>query len=219
MSILKSVAIFALSTIFTFALLTLVTTQTIGDTLQKDSLKAFAQASMGPELMEPECRNQCLEFEGITDEILERCIDQCLSSVELRVNETGEIIDNLYEKSIMGQSMDDALMLMDQTVLFLAITAVSVAMILFISEDPLSTIGKDIVSVASVTLLIALLTPELVLLVSGTTAQNMISDYMGSGLERMMSLSIALIIAGAFLVLANYLIKRYKKKVPKKRKK
>ncbi|MFH0928842.1 MAG: hypothetical protein V1818_00635 [Candidatus Aenigmatarchaeota archaeon] len=213
MSILRGVGVFLLSSLFTFALLTLVTTQTIGDSLQKENLKAFAQSTMGPDIMEPECRAQCQNFEGITEDVLERCVDQCMESVELRINETGNVIDHLYEREIMGQSMDDAVSLMNQTFLFFALTVVSAAMILVVSESPLSTLGKDIISISSITLLISLLTPELVLMFSGASAENMISKYLGSGLEKMALISIALIAIGVALVVAEYAIRWSKKRM------
>lgn len=219
MSIAKSVAVFLLSSIFTFSLLTLVTTHTLGDSFQKDNLKAFASSQLGPGIMGGMCEEECQKFEGITEDNLPICIEQCLQSVEMKRNETDAVIDQMYEQDIMGQSMNETLSMMNQPLLFFAITALSAALILIFAKNPLSTLGKDIISTASITLLIALLLPDLVLMFSGASTENVISEYLGSGLYTLRDISIALIISGIVLVLTEYLVKWIRKKKSKKKKK
>lgn len=216
MSVLRDIGVFLLSSLFTFALLTLVTTQTLGDSLQKENLKAFAESRMSPELMENQCEEECLKFEGITEDNLIRCTEQCLESVEIKREETNVVIDQLYEQEFMGQSLNDALLIMNQTFLFFALTVVSSALILVVSKNPLSVLGKDIVSISSITLLISLLLPDLVLMFSNMSGGNIVSDYLGQGLEKMMVISIILIAVGIALIITNYFLKRRKKKDTKK---
>lgn len=219
MSILRDIGVFLLSSLFTLALLTLITTQTLGDSLQKENLKAFAESRMSPELMENQCKEECLKFEDITEDNLVRCTEQCLESVEIRKEETDVVIDQLFEQEFIGQSLNDVLLIMNQTFLLFALTVVSGALIIVVSKNPLSILGKDLVSISSITLLISLLLPDLVLVFSNMSGGNIVSDYFGHGLEKMMMISIILITVGIALIITNYFLKRRKGRKKKRTKK
>ena len=208
MSIMKSIAVFLLSGIFVLSLFMSITSYTIGGLLQKDNLKSFIENEMAPNLVE----NQCNDFCSDAGEQKQLCIDMCREDMGNKTDQTiSSVIDNVYSTEFYGISIEKITTVLNQLILFIAITIISGTAIFFVSEEPLSTLGRNMISV-SITLFITALSPNFILSISNIPVQSVFSDYMSTGLEMQNIFAVILIAIAIVLIVVDYLIKRRKKK-------
>lgn len=215
MSIARGLAVFLLSSIFTLALFTAITSYTIGDLLQKDNLKEFIEAGMAPDLIENQCNDFCLKYE----DRMQECMDVCIEEIGNNTDQTiSGVIDGVYETDFYGITISQVLSILEYFLLFVAITVAAGVAIFFVSEEPLPTLGRNMLSI-SITLFIVALSPNFILSLSNVPLQEVFSDYMSQGLEMQMLLAIVIFVIAIVFLIADYLIKRKKTtKVPKKKK-
>lgn len=204
---LKDLAVFLLSSLFAGLLFTTLISYTLGDSIKKDGLKDFASSVLDPTLMEQQCEDQCLNFENITEEGLKMCTEQCVIDVEKRKVEMFESIDSLYEEEILWLSMSQWLMIMDYTIILFILTVLLGVLILITTKEPLSDLGKNMISVAVLTYFVASVFPNLITMFSNVSAEEMVYNFLGNGLEQLSFISSIIIVAGVILVIIGYIIK------------
>jgi hypothetical protein len=209
MSILKDLAVFLISGLFTLSIFMAITSYTLGDSLQKENLKEFIASGLAPDLMEDQCEEYCVNF---TEEQKEACIRLCMDQVGNKTGENvGNVIDVIYEKSFYGVTVNQLANLLNQLTLFVVLSIVSAALIIVVSEEPLGHIGKNLITI-SISLFIASFSPNLIMSFSNLPVEEMVSDYLGQGLEQQTMFATIFIIVGIALIIANYFLKRRKKK-------
>ena len=212
MSILRDLGVFLISALFTFSIFMAVTSYTLGDLMQKENLKDFIESSLAPNLMEDQCEEFCMNFTG---EQKQACGQICIEQLGNRTDQgVGMAIDEVYEKEFYGVSVNQIAYVLQQFTLFVIISVVSCVLILILSEDPLGHIGKNLITI-SISLFIASFSPNLIMSFSNLPVEELLSDYLGSGLDQQTIIAIVFISVGIALVIANYLVKRKKKTVKK----
>jgi hypothetical protein len=208
MSILKGVAVFLLSAIFTFSLFMGITSYTIGGLLQKENLKSFIESGMAPDLVENQCNNLCSD----AGEQKQSCLDRCIEEMGNQTDQTvSSVVDSVYNTEFYGVSINQITLVLNQLVLFIAIALISGVAIFFVSEEPLSTLGRNMISI-SVTLFITALSPNFILSLSNVPIQGIFSDYMSRGLELQNIFAVLLLVVAIVFIITDYLIKRKRKK-------
>jgi hypothetical protein len=214
MSILRDLAVFLVSGLFTISIFMAITSYTIGDSLQRDNLKSFLESSMAPSLLEDQCDEFCVNFTG---EQKQACAQICIEQVGNKTAESvSKAVDDVYETSFYGITIDQLVYLMSQLTLFIVLSFASGALILVLSEEPLGHIGKNLITIA-VSLLIASFSPNLLMSFSNVPVDKMITDYLGQGLEMQTMIAAVFIASGIALMAANYFLKRRKKKAVNKK--
>jgi len=211
MSIMKSIAVFLLSGIFVLSLFMSITSYTIGGLLQKDNLKDFIASSMASDLIDNQCNNLCSDVVDEKQNCLEMCREEISSQTDQNIN---DVIDNIYETDFYGVSINQITLLLNQLVLFVAITLVSGIVILYLSEEPLSTLGRNMLSV-SITLFITAMSPNFILSLSNVPVQSVFSEYMFQGLEQQKIFAAVLLVVAIVFIAAQYLLSKKKKKAKK----
>jgi len=215
MSILRDLAVFLISAVFTLSIFMAITSYTIGDSLQKENLKEFIESSMAPSLLEDQCDEFCVNFTG---EEKQACARICIEQIGNKTSESvAKAVDDVYETSFYGVSIEQLVELMSQLTLFVILSIASCALIMVLSEEPLGHIGKNLITI-SVSLLIASFSPNLLMSFSNVPVDDMISNYLGEGLEIQSIIASVFIVVGIALIIANYFLKRRKKKKAKKNK-
>ena len=213
MSILRGIAVFLLSSIFVMSLFLGITSYTIGELLQKENLKGFIETSVAPDLIQNQCSDICSNNSQIED-CLSRCTDEMGNQTSHTIEST---IDNVYESEFYGFSIEQVTSILSQLFLFVAVAIASGAAIFFVSEEPFSTLGRNMLSV-SATLFITAFSPNFLLSLSNIPTDSIFSGYMSKGLEmQKLFAAVVLVIAIVFLI-TDYLIKRrMRSAVPKKK--
>jgi hypothetical protein len=214
MSILRDIAIFLVSAMFTFSIFMAVTSYTIGDLIQKENLKEFIESGLAPDLLENQCDEFCVNFTG---EQKQACAQICIEQIGNRTDESvSKAVDDVYEKEFYGISINQLANLLNQFTLFVVLSVVSCALIIVVSEEPMSHIGKNLVTI-SISLFIASFSPNLILSFSNLPVEDLLSSYLGSGLDQQTIIATIFIVVGIALILTNYFLKRKKEKTVKKK--
>ena len=215
MSIARSVAVFLLSSIFTLALFATITSYTLGDLLQKDNLKNFIEEGMAPDIMQSQCEDFCMNYKDREQECLKVCTDEMEKNLNMTV---GSTIDNVYNTSFYGISINDVIKILEMFWLFAVITVIAAVGVFYFSDEPLVTLSRDLLSI-SITLFVTALSPNIILSLSNVPMQDIFSDYMSQGLDQQMFFAIVLLAIAIVFIIINYLIKRRRSKPKKKIKK
>jgi len=214
MSILRDLAVFLISALFTFSVFMAVTSYTLGGSLQKENLKEFIETGLAPNFMEEQCEEMCSEY---TEEQNQACMQLCIEQVGNRTEQSvSNVIDDIYEKEFYGITINQLADFLNQFALFAVLSIVSCALILVISEEPLGNIGKNLITV-SISLLIAGFSPSLIMSFSNLPVEEVLSNYLGQGLEQQTTIATIFIVVGIALIIVNYFIKRRKKAKTKKK--
>ena len=201
MSILRGIAVLLLSSIFVFSLFMGITSYTIGDLIQKESLKGFIETGMAPSLIESQCTDFCSGKEV-------DCFGACIDEMENQTSKTiNDVIDNVYESNVYGVSIGSVISILSQLLLFVAIAVITGTAIFFVSDEPFSVMGRNVLSV-SITLLITAFSPNLILSLSNVEMNSVFSGYLSHGLELQALLAVVFIAVAIVFLVADYLIKR-----------
>jgi len=200
MSFLRSLLSFALSFLFVTLLFTAITSYTIGNMLDKESLKSFVNLNIAPNLISQQCNWYC-KGEADVEGCVEECVSENLGQTDKTVNEK---IDELYGRKIFGVTLNQVSSLLSQTTLFLLLTLLCGLFLLKVSESPLDTFGKIFIT-TSISLFIAGFSPNFIV---GTTITGIpiIEDmfsYLSSGLELQIKIGIVLFILGIILIIID----------------
>jgi hypothetical protein len=200
MSFLRSLLSFVLSFLFVTLLFTAITSYTIGNMLDKESLKSFVNLNIAPNLISQQCNWYC-KGEADVEGCVEECVSENLGQTDKTVNEK---IDELYGRKIFGVTLNQVSSLLSQTTLFLLLTLLCGLFLLKVSESPLDTFGKIFIT-TSISLFIAGFSPNFIV---GTTITGIpiIEDmfsYLSSGLELQIKIGIVLFILGIILIIID----------------
>jgi len=200
MSFLRSLLSFVLSFLFVTLLFTAITSYTIGNMLDKESLKSFVNLNIAPNLISQQCNWYC-KGEADVEGCVEECVSENLGQTDKTVNEK---IDELYGRKIFGVTLNQVSSLLSQTTLFLLLTLLCGLFLLKASESPLDTFGKIFIT-TSISLFIAGFSPNFIV---GTTITGIpiIEDmfsYLSSGLELQIKIGIVLFILGIILIIID----------------
>jgi hypothetical protein len=205
MSISRGIAVFLLSSLFVFSLFMSITSYTLGDLLQKENLKDFIETGIAPDIIENQCNESCSN-----DIERQNCLDDCLDDMGNSTSKTiSSVIDNVYETEFYGFSIEQVTSLLKEFFLFVILAAISGVAILFVSEEPFSILGRNVISV-SITLFITAFSPNFILSLSNVPVNSMFSGYISQGLEQQTLFAIILLVIAIVFLVADYLIKRKK---------
>lgn len=217
MSVLRSLAVFLISILFTFTVFMTVTSYTLGDLIQKENLKTFIKTELSPsflEQLEQQCEDPCLNFTGEQKQI---CMEICISELTNKTDIEGTVnkaVDEIYKKEFFNITINDLASLLSQFILFAVLAFISGALILVISEAPLTSLGKNLISV-SISLFIAGFLPNLLMVSSNIPVEEVkevFSGYLAQGLNQQTFFAIIFVVIGIVLIITDYIIKRRKKK-------
>jgi len=221
MSFLRKLAAFILSSIFVISLSVFVTSYTLGDTLQKDSLKSFAKSQVVPQMIGQQCDDICKEFNE-TEKT--ECLQICREQIE--TNRTGEIestidtfVDQIYEKEVLSISLSDITYILSSFILLGAITVISGALLFLASEKPFSSLGWDLISVSAYLLIIGFAPNFIPTTGMGTDVIQSVMGYIFEGLEKQITFGVVLLVIGIIFLIIHYYIGYRKTKKAKKIKK
>lgn len=208
MSIIRSLAVFILSSIFTLALFIAITSYNFGSMIGKESVEGLIYQE-GTVVVDQRCGDFCSNGD-------QNCFSDCKSKVS---NQTavGEFVDEFYSKQIVGGMSLDALSgIASNYLLFFIVTAALGALLIFTSKSPLSTLGKDFVW-SSAYLLASGFFIGLILssIEFPFGIGSDVKSYLSPGLNGQTVFGIVLLAAGAALILANHFLKKKSKVVQK----
>lgn len=215
MSIARDIAVFALSTIFTFTLFATVISYTMGNKIQKENIKEFIKSQLSSGLARQQCENYCKDF----TEAKEICIEKCLNELYSKSNETiSNSIDDVYNKEIFSVKISILTYFISQFPLFFVLVIASGVFLFFVSKTPLVSLGKSFISV-SIGLLITSFSPDFLLISSNLPLVQSIFDYMSLAFKQQLNFGIIFLVIGISLLSIGYLIKFRKLKKSNKKEK
>ena len=163
--------------------------------------------------MEDQCDQFCVNFTG---EQRQACAQICIEQMGNRTDESVNMaVDEVYEKEFYGISISQMAYVMKQFTLFVILSVISCGLIIYFSEEPLGHIGKNLITI-SISLFIAGFSPNLIMSFSNLPVEELLSSYLGTGLEQQLIIAVVFIVVGIALLVANYFIKRRKEKIVKK---
>lgn len=226
MSLLKNIASFIFSSLFIITLYLAITSYTMGNLVERGNIEGFIQSqleeSVAPQTCENLCNDQfhqsCEEYCNSSNdtELANRCTSSCINNsqnmvakdecIQTCLSRSGtsqqyinKTIDDLYSSKIVGGiSLDDIVPIFRNNVLFLILSLVFGFLTFFISEKPVSKIGKDFVLVAISLLTIAVI--PAFLMTSEMSVVKIISDYVMKSFYQQIVAGIVLIAVGIVLM-------------------
>jgi hypothetical protein len=209
MSFWRSAASYVLSFIFATAIVLSITSYDIGNTIEKNSIKDFIRFEMGPSFIKEQCQNKCSQYQD-KEECNQFCISDLTNQTQLGI---GKTLDEIYDKKLFGITLNEFILFLNNYPMFAAIGIVAGILLLFASITPLSTLGKNFVTI-SVSLFISALIPYFM-----TASVNLpldlggaMGNYFSSGFNQQIVFGIIFIAAGLILILINYALDRRKSK-------
>jgi len=207
MSLLRKLSTYILSSLFIILAFTMVTSYAIGDSIQKENVKSFIISQLGPELARDQCNNICKDVTETSLKAL--CIGECSNRLS---NQSEEVIDktldDIYNREFYNIKINEAVSLLSNFTLFFILTIIFGIAILFVSENPFMTLGKNNISI-SISLFVSSFIFNLIPLPE-VPAVSIMYDYLSSGLKQEIYFGIIFLIIGIVFLIANYVLKRRK---------
>jgi len=205
MSFLRKLATYLLSSLFVMLAFTMVTSYAIGNSIQKENIKIFIKSQLSSELATQQCDSIC---SNVTETSLKAtCLDECLDRFSNESEEViNKVVDDIYNKKFMNISINEAASLLSNFFLFFILTIISGIALFFVSENPLTTLGKNSISI-SISLFIFGFLPNLIPL-PAIPAVRVMFDYLSSGLSQQIYFGIIFLVIGIVFLIANYIKKR-----------
>ncbi|MFH1229147.1 MAG: hypothetical protein V1678_01845 [Candidatus Aenigmatarchaeota archaeon] len=207
MSFSRSLAILILSLIFTSSFFLGISSYTLGDLIQRESIKQF-MTDQGMKLAGQQCQHECgndADYKG--------CIGNCTTSLNNQVNSVvGTAIDEIYKQSLFGTTLNEISYLASQYFIFLIIGTLAGVAMFIISKNPFSTLGKDLITIA-ISLFISTFSTNLIVGYANLPIDIMkaLSDYFAPGFNLQNIFGLVFLAVGiAFLVINR--MKHIKKK-------
>jgi hypothetical protein len=243
MSLAKSIAGFILSSLFIMFLYLSITSYTIGGLLQKESIKDFVLSQTQEEAVQQNCEDMCssnVNYEKCTkycayldEDSRKQCEETCLSEAKQncinniclpQFSKSQEyifnMIDGVYNKEVFsGVTINDVVPVFNNFLLLLILSLIFGFLIFFVSENPISKLGNDLIIIAISLLSIAvipvfIITPDISIL-------KLISDYIMEGFKLQIILGIIVLVIGIALAIIGRKLKSKKeisKEKPKQKK-
>jgi hypothetical protein len=207
MSFSRSLAILILSMIFTSAFFLGISSYTLGNLIQRDSIKQF-MTNEGMGFAGQQCQHECngeSNYQG--------CISNCTASLNGQVNSVvGTAIDEIYKQSIFGTTLNEIAYLASQYLIFLVIGSLAGVAMFMISKTPFSTVGKDLITIA-ISLFISTLSTNMIVGYANIPVDIMraLSEYLASGFMLQNIIGLAFLAAGIAFLAINRFMQRKKK--------
>lgn len=207
MSFIRSLLSLILAFLFVTFLFTAVTSYALGDLMQRENIKELLSSDVAPALITQQCEWFCRE-----DSIKEQCIDFCIVEAMSQTGESVEdVVNGLYDRDVFGITLDQIVLLMNQTPLLSFLAIVCLILIVKVSEEPLNILGKAFLTTA-ISLFIASFSPNFIIgsSVSGIPVLGDLFEYLAPGLELQTKISAGLFVIGVFLLIVERLERREK---------
>jgi hypothetical protein len=208
MSFKRSLAILVLSLVFTSAFFIGITSYTMGRFIERDSIKQFI-TDQGLKAAGQQCQHECNQ-----NAEYQSCLGNCTQSMGNQVDQVvGTAIDELYVQNILGTSLNEMSKAASQYMMFIIIGAVAGLLLIFASEKPISTVGKDMITIA-ITLFISTLSTSLLIGYANLPLDlgKAFSSYLSPGFSQQNFYAIIFLTLGIVMLAANYINQRRKKK-------
>jgi hypothetical protein len=186
----------------------------MGDVIQKESVKTFIKTQLSPSLAAQQCEEYCKDRNETKGVCTQLCLSQISNKTEESVNGA---VDEIYKKEFFGITINDVSYFISQFLIFVVLAVVSAALVLFVSQTPLTTLGKNMISV-SISLFISSFSPDFLFLSSNLPFIQSIFDYLASAFKQQMNFGIIFLIAGIALLAVGYTMKYRKSKKAEKKK-
>jgi len=210
MPFLRSAASYMLSFIFVTSILLAITSYNIGSLIEKDSIKNFIRLQMGPDFIKNQCQDKCEQRQEYGENCTQLCIADLTNQTEIGIDKT---LDEIYQKKFFNLDLDDFTTFLGNYLLFAVVGIISGILLLFASLTPLSTLGKNLISI-SISLFISSILPQFM-----TTSVNLpidlgkaVNDYFSSGFNEQIIYGIIFLVSGLVLILINYYLNKRKVK-------
>jgi hypothetical protein len=226
MSALKSLASFIVSALFVIFLYLAITSYTMRNLMQKENIESFVQSQLKENVAPTTCgdvcnsqyQQSCEEFcsylndteqSGLCTssclnnsknlEAKQACVQTCLSRTDTSQQYINQTIDKFYSSKIVDDvSLDDAIPMIRNNILFIALSLVFGFLMFFVTEKPVSKIGNAFIWVGIALLSIAAI--PVFLTGSEVSVVKIISDYITQSLYQQACIGIILIIVGVILI-------------------
>jgi hypothetical protein len=223
MSLAKGVAGFIVSSLFIISLYLTISSYTIGDLVQRDSIKSFVESQTEGEMVSQNCEEQCssgISYQNCEDycsyldvelreeckeaclnETKQNCIQMCLSQFSNKSQQyIYDMVDEVYNKKIVDDiSLDNLTQIFRNTILLLVLSLIFGFSIFFVSDKPISKLGNNLI-VVSISLLSIAVIPMFIIS-PDISIIKMISDYILEGLYLQLISGVILIVIGIILII------------------
>jgi len=205
MSFLRSLTVFILSFVFTTFIFIAITSQTMGNLIQKNSVKGFLNTE-GTKIIGQECEDQCKQYtENIT---------ACLQDCEVYLsNQTSTLVDKvtdeIYQRNFFGINLNEVSSTVSGYLIYLIIGIIFGVLLFIASKTPFSTLGKSLISISISLFVLVLLLRTIVIIVNAPMdiGKDFI-NYLSPGLDQQLKYGIILLIVGIVFLIINYIIKK-----------
>lgn len=217
MPFLRSAASYILSFIFISSILLAITSYDIGNLLQKNYIKSFITSQMGPDFIREQCQNKCEQYQDLRENCTQFCVSDLTNQTQTGIDKA---LNEIYDKKLFNFSLNEFTLFLADYPLFFVVGIISGILLLFASLKPLSTLGKDFVSI-SFSLLITSIIPQFM-----TASVNLpidlgqsINNYFSSAFNQLLIYGVIFLTVGLVLILINYALDRRKIKKDQNKKK
>ncbi len=231
MSLARGIASFIVSTLFITSLYLTITSYTMGNLIQKDSIKSFIQTQTTGELVSKTCEDLCsgeaasqqcnIKCDYLETELKESCIETCLSEgknicIQMCLSQTSnesqqyiyDAIDEFYNTEIISNiNIDDIISIFRNSILFIVLTLIFGFSMFFVSDEPITKLGNKII-VVSIFLLSMVVIPALI--ISNISFIKLITNYLLEGLYEQLYIGIILLVTGIILIIIGKKISKRK---------
>lgn len=216
MSFLRSLSVFILSSIFTSAIFIAITSYTLGNLIQKESIKGFLD-NEGTKIINQQCDEQCKQYTSNRTECLQDCEVYLNNQTKTLI---GAVTDEIYQRNFFGMNLNEVSSTSSEYLIFLIIGIIFGMLLLVASETPFSTLGKNLITI-SISLFILYFAMNFIIVFVNLPLDlgKDFIDYLSSGLNLSAKYGIVLLAMGIVLVAVNYAIRKDKSEKAGKEKK
>ena len=213
MSLLRGLAVFILSSIFILSVFMAITAYTLAPLIQKDSITAFFR-SASLSVVNDQCQKDCSQYTDYKDTCLQTCPTELTNQTETGVDDA---VNSIYQQKFFGVTLEQMSALLSQYVLLLVIGIVTAVMLLFVSKNPFSTLGKDFATLAA-SLFISSFTPQFIIASVNLPFNfgDAIKNYFSAGFNQQFQYAVVFMVSGIILIVIDYLLSRRESKTEKK---
>lgn len=212
MSFLRSLSVFILSLIFTSFIFIAITSNTLGTLIQKESIKVFL-GTEGKKFISLQCEEDCKQYSGDQAECLQSCEADITNQTSVVVDKA---TDEIYQRNFFGFNLNETSSAASDYFAFLIIGIISGVLLMVASKTPLSTLGKNLISIAISLFILVLVMHSIMVYVN--LPLNLGKDflnYLSPGFDQQIKYGIILLVVGIVLIVINYDINRRKNKINK----
>jgi len=207
MPFLRSLATLLLSLLFLMTISMAITSYTIGDLIQKNSIKNFFKTEiLGTEFINQQCESRCNEYQDYRGECMSLCLTDLTNQTETGVDRA---VDEIYKRQFFNMNLEQISYFFANYISFAVIGIFVGIVLLIVSTTPFLTLGKNLITIA-ISLFISSFIPQFTFASINLPLDlgQTFTDYLSSGFNQQMVFGIIFLIAGIILVVINYVIDR-----------